>query len=79
MHARIRRMEDKSSLNRFWLPGAIGSLAASPTVPGWAYTTCGCVGPGDHLHVSEPGEFKERTIGIGPQAASGAKIFVSQA
>jgi hypothetical protein len=41
MHARIRRMEDKSSLSRFWLPGAFGSLAAAPTVPGWAYTTCG--------------------------------------
>jgi hypothetical protein len=23
----------------FWLPGAFGSLAAVPTVPGWAYTT----------------------------------------
>jgi hypothetical protein len=23
----------------FWLPGAFGSLAATPTVPGWAYTT----------------------------------------
>ena len=23
----------------FWLPGAFGSLAAAPTVPGWAYTT----------------------------------------
>ena len=63
MLARISRMEDKSSLSRFWLPGAFGSLAATPTVPGWAYTTCGCVGPRDHLHVSEPGDFKERTIG----------------
>jgi hypothetical protein len=41
IHARIRRMEDKSSLSRFWLPGAFGSLAAAPTAPGWAYTTCG--------------------------------------
>lgn len=23
----------------FWLPGAFGSLAAAPTVPGWAYST----------------------------------------
>lgn len=23
----------------FWLPGSFGSLAATPTVPGWAYTT----------------------------------------
>jgi hypothetical protein len=23
----------------FWLPGAFGSLAATPTVPGWAYST----------------------------------------
>jgi len=23
----------------FWLPGAFGSLAAAPTVPGWAYAT----------------------------------------
>jgi hypothetical protein len=23
----------------FWLPGTFGSLAATPTVPGWAYTT----------------------------------------
>ncbi len=23
----------------FWLPGGFGSLAAAPTVPGWAYTT----------------------------------------
>jgi len=70
MLARISRMEDKSSLSRFWLPGAFGSLAATPTVPGWAYTTCGCVGPRDHLHVSEPGDFKERTIGIGRSSPS---------
>src|SRR5262245_19868681 len=23
----------------FWLPGAFGSLAATPVVPGWAYST----------------------------------------
>src|ERR1700748_1257273 len=23
----------------FWLPGTFGSLAATPTVPGWAYST----------------------------------------
>jgi hypothetical protein len=43
MFARVSRTEGKSSLNRFWLPGAFGSFAAAPTVPGWAYTTCGCV------------------------------------
>jgi hypothetical protein len=37
MLARIRRTDDESSLNRFWLPAAFGSLAAAP-VPGWAYT-----------------------------------------
>jgi len=67
MFARVSRTDDKSSLNRFWFPGAFGSLAAAPTVPGWAYTTCGCVGPRDHLYVRELGDFKERTIGIGPQ------------
>ncbi|WP_454621797.1 SphA family protein [Bradyrhizobium cenepequi] len=30
----------------FWLPGAMGSLAAVPTVPGWAYTTI-------YLHLQE--------------------------
>ncbi len=57
-------MIDLRSASGFRAPG---SLAAAPTVPGWAYTTCGCVGPRDHLHVSEPSDFKERTIGIGPQ------------
>ena len=30
----------------FWLPGAFGSLAAAPGVPGWAYSTI-------YLHVQE--------------------------
>jgi hypothetical protein len=30
----------------FWLPGAFGSLAAAPTVPGWAYSTI-------YLHIEQ--------------------------
>jgi hypothetical protein len=33
-----RAFADAGGLS-FWLPGAFGSLAAVPTVPGWAYTT----------------------------------------
>jgi len=30
----------------FWLPGTFGSLAAAPTMPGWAYSTI-------YLHVDQ--------------------------
>ena len=36
----------------FWLPGAFGSLAAAPGVPGWAYSTI-------YLHVQESAQGKE--------------------
>jgi hypothetical protein len=32
----------------FWLPGTFGSLAAAPTVPGWAYSTI-------YLHLDQSG------------------------
>ena len=33
-----RALADAGGLS-FWLPGAFGSLAATPTTPGWAYST----------------------------------------
>jgi hypothetical protein len=45
-HSQIARA-DAGGLS-FWLPGAFGSLAAVPTVPGWAYSTI-------YLHLQSSG------------------------
>jgi hypothetical protein len=46
----------------FWLPGTFGSLAAAPTMPGWAYSTI-------YLHV-------DQTAGASATFTKGASVVV---